>query len=368
MSEVRCTNCRRAYPDEGAPYRCPVCGGHYDFDPFPPYDQVSVLKDRPGIWRYEAMLGLPPGSPEVSLGEGNTPLIWGLAHGQQAAFKLEFCNPTGSFKDRGSASLVSFLRSRGVTDVVEDSSGNAGASLAAYGARSGLRATVFTPESSSGPKQAQIKAYGAEITRVPGPRSSATEAVRKAAEQGMVFASHAYLPFNLPGYATLAYELYEQLGAAPGAVILPAGQGGLLLGVGRGFKALQQAGLIDRLPSLVGVQARACAPLWALFSYGLDGLNWVTEGTSAAEGVCVSYPVRGDEVLRMVEETEGIFVAVDEEQIGPARDELSRQGLYVEATSAIVWAAHAQLADQQELHSHGPVVMVLTGSGLKMGS
>jgi threonine synthase len=361
MNNIHCTNCRRPYPESGAPYRCPTCGGIFDFVQPLAFDPALVEPARPGIWRYRHALGLPADAPEISLGEGGTPLVWGEAFERRVAYKMEYANPSGSFKDRGSASLVSFLRQRGVTAAVEDSSGNAGASFAAYAARAGMQARVFVPEETSGPKRRQIAAYGAEITPVPGARSNATEAVRQAAEAGAVYASHAYLPFNLPGYATLAYELVEQLGGAPGTLILPVGQGGLLLGAGRGFAALLQAGLIDKMPFLVGVQARACAPLWAVSSYGMDGLAWVVEAPTVAEGVRTAHPLRGDAVLQMVESNGGTFVSVAEEAILPARDQLARQGLYVEATSALVWNALEQVAAQ----APDPIVAVLTGSGLK---
>ena len=361
MDSIHCTNCQRPYPDHGAPFRCPKCGGLYDFVEFPIYNSMLVDASQPGIWRYRHALGLPEQAPVISLGEGRTPLLWAEAHKRQVAFKLEFVNPSGSFKDRGSATLVSFLASRKVKAAVEDSSGNAGASFAAYAARAGIQARVFVPETAAGPKRSQIEAYGAEVTQVPGPRSNAAQAVIKAADKGAAYASHAYLPFNLPGYATVAYEIYEQLGQAPGTLVTPVGQGGFLLGASRGFAALKKAGLIQHLPRLVGVQARACAPLWALSSFGPDGLAWVTEAPTLAEGVRVRYPLRGDAVLKAVEESGGMFLVVDEADILTGRDHLARRGFYVEPTSALVWSALAQVLDQMP----DPVVALLTGSGLK---
>ncbi len=137
-------------------------------------------------------------------------------------------------------SLTAWLQARKITEAVEDSSGNAGASFAAYAARAGINARIFVPESAGGPKLQQIEAYGAELVTVPGSRSNASMQAIKAAGEGQAYASHAYLPFNLPGYATTSYEIFEQLGnQMPGAVILPAGQGGLLLGMARGFESLR---------------------------------------------------------------------------------------------------------------------------------
>jgi len=176
-----------------------------------------------------------------------------------------------------------------------------------------------------------------------------------------VDASHAYLPFNLPGYATLAYELVEQLGEAPGSLILPVGQGGLLLGAWRGFTALKQSGVIDRIPILVGVQARQCAPLWAISRYGLAGAGWIAEGPTLAEGIRVVHPLRGDAVLQAVAESGGHFLAVDEAQISTGREALARLGFFVEPTSAVVWDALTQSAGILP----DPLVVVLTGSGFK---
>jgi threonine synthase len=291
-------------------------------------------------------------------------LIRAEVFGREVSFKCEYANPTGSFKDRGAATLVSFLRSRGVSEAIEDSSGNAGAAFAAYAARAGIRARVFVPEAASGPKRQQIEIYGADLVAVPGPRSSTAEATRRAAEAGAVYGSHAYLPFNLPGYATCALEIVEQLAREPGAIVVPAGQGGLLLGMARGFQALLQAGKIPKMPAVVGVQAAACAPLVALFDMGLMGLSFVTEGATVAEGVRVRSPLRAEAVLQVTRESGGRMLAVDEGAILPGRDALARLGFYVEPTSALVWQALRQMLPELA----DPVVAVLTGAGYKVRS
>lgn len=144
-------------------------------------------------------------------------------------------------------------------------------------------------------------------------------------------------------------------------MILPAGQGGLLLGVARGFRALLAAGAIRRMPKLIGVQALACAPLWALSEYGPAGLGFVTEAPTLAEGVRVRFPIRGERVIEAVMQSEGTFLAVGEEEILPARDELAKRGFYVEPTSALVWRALADPALEE------PIVAALTGSQKKTG-
>jgi threonine synthase len=360
---VSCTSCGSAYPSEGVPYLCSICGGLYDFRDAFHFDPVQVDRSQPGIWRYRHTFGLLQDIKPVSLGEGNTPLVWAEVFGHQVAFKCEFLNPSGSFKDRGSSVIAAWLQCHGVTEAVEDSSGNAGASFAAYAARAGIMARIFIPEFASGPKRRQIEVYGAELVPVPGSRTDVAAAVMKEAETGVAYASHAHLPFNLPGYATAAYEIVEQLGQMPGAVVVPAGQGGLLLGLARGFKALRIDNIIINLPRLIGVQARACAPLWSQFASEGKESTPVAENNTLAEGVRVRNPLRGNSVLAAVMASRGSMCIAEEKEILPARDELARLGFYVEPTSAIVWPALVHLLDKLP----DPVVVILTGSGLKYG-
>jgi threonine synthase len=295
------------------------------------------------------------------LGEGGTPLV-GVKIGEGSVFfKCEYLNPTGSFKDRGSSVLASVLLAAGVHEAVEDSSGNAGSSFAAYAARAGLSVRVFVPDDASPVKRAQMEAYGAQVVRILGPRSATSEAVLEAVAQGAVYASHAYWPIGQAGMATIAYELFEQLGRSPGAVVMPVGQGTLLLGLAAGFEALLRAGVVDRTPSLIGVQAEACAPIWAVSAGGSAGLTWTSEGRTRAEGIRIARPLRGDAVLARVEASGGRMVAVTEAEIADGEHQLARLGFYVEPTSAVVWAGLLRAIEGLP----GPVVVILTGSGLK---
>ena len=360
--KISCTNCGRPYPDVGVPYKCQKCGGLFDISAIK-YDPNLVDRSAPGLWRYRyTFSGVPVDIPPVSLGEGETPLLWAEVLGRQVAFKCEYLNPTGSFKDRGTALIATFIKSRGVTSAVEDSSGNAGASFAAYAAQAGIQASIYIPAAASGPKRQQIEFYGAEIHPIAGSRSDVTSALESALESSdAVYASHAYLPVNLPGYATAAYEIFEQLGCAPGGVIIPAGQGGLLLGIYRGFCALKEAGLIGSIPYFIGTQARVCSPLWVLSTAGMSALGFITEGQTLAEGIRVKKPLRAGALLQIAEKGHGEFLAVDEIDILRGRDELARRGLYVEPTSAITFAALEQTINRLP----DPVVVVLTGSGYK---
>lgn len=177
----------------------------------------------------------------------------------------------------------------------------------------------------------------------------------------LAYGSHAYLPINLPGYATIAYELVDKMKGMPGTVIVPVGQGGLLLGIGRGFQALVDAGFINKMPIFVGVQAQACAPIWAIIKYGRSGQILTSEGYTVAEGIRIRYPLRGDAVIQMVEKNGWIMLAIEEEDILVGQVELARRGFFVEPTSAVIWEAAKQVIGEVP----EPIVAILTGSGLK---
>ena len=198
-----------------------------------------------GVWRYRGWL---PAVEPLSLGEPTTALVEVAGEGTVLA-KLEGGLPTGSFKDRGTAVTVSWLRANGVREIVVDSSGNAGASFAAYAARAGMRLRLFVPADASPAKLLQARAHGAVVVSVPGPRSAAAEAAQQALDDAaadVAYGSHLWQPAFLAGTATFAYEVFEQLGRRPpDVVVAPLGGGTLLLGVHAGFARLRDAGLID---------------------------------------------------------------------------------------------------------------------------
>jgi threonine synthase len=359
---LKCSNCGRSHPDGDLRHKCPTCGGVFDLDPPLRYESASDEPGGIGIERYRASFPLPPDAPWVSLGEGGTPLVAAGVDSRRIHFKCEYLNPTGSFKDRGSAVLVSALAAAGVSRVVEDSSGNAGASLAAYAARAGIAARIYVPANASPRKLSQIAAYGAELVRIPGPRTAVADAAAAEHSDGVVYASHAWVPLGLAGMASAAFEIVEQLGGPPGAVVVPAGQGTLLLGLWRGFQSMYDSGSIGDLPRMIGAQAAACAPLWAVHQGGGVTLAWVQEGVTRAEGIRILRPLRGDAVLEAVHASRGTIVAVDEPTIAEGEERLAALGFFVEPTSAVVWGAlQSTLTDLPD-----PVVAVLTGSGLKV--
>jgi threonine synthase len=317
------------------------------------------------IWRYRRLYGVDFDEPTARLGAGGTPLLPAHVAGREVLVKLEYLAPTGSFKDRGTALMVNLLAHQGATRIADDSSGNAGASVAAYAARAGMVAEIYVPAYASPAKQAQIAVYGAEVHPIPGPRAAAKVACHEAAERGVVLASHAYHPGFLVGQLSTAWELWEQLDRrAPDWIVVPVGQGVHLLGLWLGFRRLRAAGLVDRLPRLVAVQAKRLAPLCRAFEEGLEEVPAVeAAGASVAEGLAIAEPVRGWRLLQAVRETEGTCVAVEEAAIVEAQKRLARQGFYVEPTSATAVAAMEPVA---AVAGAGETMVVpLTGSGLK---
>jgi threonine synthase len=361
-----CTACAQSYCLDTSNWRC-ACGGLFDLKDWPAFDVARRNPLERGLPRYRGLMPLDPAWEPVTLGEGNTPLLPVQWEGQPLIFKLESMAPTGSFKDRGAAALITALRGLGIKRVVEDSSGNAGASLAAYAARAGIACNIYVPSTAAGPKLAQITSYGANVVRVEGRREAVAEAAWAATTDGAYYASHVYNPYFLAGAETFAYEIWEQLGRqAPSAVVMPVGNGSLLLGIYRGFLRLDQAGLVARMPRIFGVQAAACDPIYRAFSEGRLDVAPVISAPTMATGIAVSDPARGAQILAAVRNTEGAVVIVSEEETAQARNELARRGFYVEHTSAVAVAALPKLRDRLGPPGVEPAVVPLTGHGLKV--
>lgn len=312
------------------------------------------------LWRYRAALPPLAGEP-ISMGEGCTPLVERRIAGAMALLKCEWFMPTGSFKDRGASVMLSLLRAQGVAEVLEDSSGNGGAAIAAYAAAGGMRAKILVPASTSPAKTVQSRASGAVIELVPGSRQDCADAALRQA--GTIFyASHNWHPFFLQGTKTLAYELWEDLGfKAPDNVIVPCGAGSNVLGCGIGFGELKRAGQIARLPRIFAAQPANCAPIARAFL----GAPAAAPQPTMAEGTAIAQPIRLPECLAVLRESGGGAVMLEEAEIGAATLELARTGIYVEPTCAQASAAFGHLLRAGRIRPEERTVVVLTGTGLK---
>jgi threonine synthase len=261
--------------------------------------------------------------------------------------------------------MVSILRHQSVTRLLEDSSGNGGAAIAAYAAAGALAAKILVPAHTPQDKTAQMRAYGAEVELIPGTRQDVSDAAARQAAR-IFYAGHNWQPLFLQGTKTLAYELWEDLGFnAPHNVIIPTGAGSNVLGCDIGFGELLRRGEIARLPRLFAAQPANCAPLHASFIAGSGDFVPTEIRPTIAEGASIAKPVRAREVLAALRRSGGATVAVSEAEIEKALFGLSRIGLYVEPTSALAAAAFTRLLERAVIQPRETTVLVLTGSGLK---
>lgn len=344
-----------------APWCCPLCSGPWDLD-FTP-DPASVLEPSAGpnsLWRYAAALPLP-GAFSVSLAEGNTPMV-PLAERVHA--KLDFLMPTLSFKDRGAVMLAEVARRLAPRRVVADSSGNAGAAVAAYCARAGLSCEVFVPEGTSEKKTDRMRAHGAVVRVIPGGREATAVAARAAADEpGVFYASHVFNPYFLHGTKTYVYEIWEAMsGRLPDALVVPVGNGTLLLGAALAVEELARRGV--RPPALIGVQAEAVAPLASAFAAGAEDAEPVPQLPTLAEGIAIPAPPRARQILAAVRKSGGTFLTVPDERLREAQRDLARRGLSVEPTAAACWAAVGPLSPDDPLQGR-TAVLPLCGAGPK---
>lgn len=322
------------------------------------------------LWRYSALLPVKDRSSIVSLGEGLTPLVkserYGRAIGAESlSLKLEFMNPTGSFKDRGTTVNVSRMRELGISSALDDSSGNAGSSLAAYCAKGGIRCKLFVPSKASEEKLTQAEMYGAEIVRIDGPRAEVAMRAEKAWRGGEAFyASHALSPYFIEGTKTVAYEVAET--GLPEHMVFPVGGGSLLLGAWKGFSELKALGRVSALPKLHCIQSEACDPVVRAFKKGSRITTPAEDGETIAAGIRISNPVRGAQVLEAVRESGGTAESVsDEEILKEQRRAATNAGVFAEPTSCAALAGVVRLVERGVIGKDEGVVVPLTGSGLK---
>ncbi len=318
---LRCPKCGYASREESYVHKCPQCGS--------PMDLEGELPS--------------PGSP--LLGEGNTPLVEEEYRGSRVFLKLEYLNPTGSFKDRGSSLSVYLARMLGYRCVVEDSSGNTGISVAAYSSHMGLNPVIVVPRHGSPSKKSLIRLLGAEVVEAGDRAEAAVTAEGRASE--CFYVSHATSPVFIEGVSSLALEIPEHLRKLP--IIVPVSSGTLLLGLARGLERLGEK------PNLIAVQSSEAASL-----EGRVPVLGRIGGPSSrlADALVYKDPPRIEEMGGVAS---GLVIVGDKAIIEALRDLLGR-GYIVEPSSAAAWAAYKHLKERGVV---GDAIVLLTGSGLK---
>ena len=360
--EYVCTKCGKRESVTTRAAKC-ACGGLWKLDFTPPeFDLDGIDRNQWSMFRYRRFLALRDESWRgITLGEGMTPIV---RLDGNVLLKMDYFMPTLSFKDRGAAVLIAHCKSIGVEKVVQDSSGNAGNSVAAYCARAGIGCEIFVPEGTSPKKIDMIRAHGATCTVVPGTRDHCADVCREKAErEGLYYANHVYNPFFYEGTKTYLYEVYEQLGRLPRNLVIPVGNGTLFLGVMRALDELIAAGLVDKAPQIIALQTETCDPLLRAWERGGTAPAEIEPRPTMAEGIAIGKPMRGGEILAYARKYGVRFVHAPEDKILRAREMLAQKGVYCEHTTAANFAAYLNYC---RLYGDTPDTLItMCGAGLK---
>ena len=357
-----CSECLEEFEPSSTLVNCKNCGAPMDVK----YTDADLIQ-----WNgNNTYLPISDRTSYLSLGEGNTPIVElsniGNLIGGQIHSKMEFMNPTGSFKDRGSAIMISALKGMNVSEIVEDSSGNAGASISAYSARAGIKAHIFAPSTAPKPKLEQIAVYGAQTHLIEGARDDSTKAaILYSSSNSIPYASHNLSPFFIEGTKLFAHEIYRDMnGNLPDHIVIPVGNGSLFLGAWKGFSELKEQGLITHIPKLHCIQARSVMPIVSAAS----GEKWGPEDVkpTIAGGIAVGSPPRLKQVTKVLKLSTGTSMSVSENEIREWQFLLAmREGLYIEPTSAAAFAGAKHLLETKVIQKNDSVLIPITGFGLK---
>jgi len=344
-------------------FECTDCGGPLDIE----YDygeiERTLIKDefkRQTIrhWKYWRFYPIRNTDEAIVFGEGGTPLIQSKKK-SNLFFKYEGMNPTGSFKDRGSAVEITKAKELGVKEVWCATTGNMGASVAAYSDRAGIKANIAVPEHVPESKIKQILAYGANVRKIKGTYDDAVRFTKKLRQDKGVYLTGDY-PYRGEGEKSTGFEIIDQLNfQVPDYVVVPVGNGTNMYGIYKGMMEFKEIGLINKIPKIVGVQAKGCSPIYDAWMKASDTIEAVGKPRTIANAIEVGNPLDGVKALKAVRKSGGSFEAVTDSEIKAAQAELGKEGIYAESAGA------AGLAAVKNVHLDGTVVIVISGHGLK---
>jgi len=344
---------------------------------YPPFtlDRAIVRARPPTMWRYREALPLDDGEEPVTLGEGGTPLVRAarveamLGLDVPLYVKDESQNPTGSFKARGMSAAVTRAKKLGANALVAPSAGNAGGALAAYGARAGLPVTVFLPRDTPPILIEECRTYGARVELVDGLIDDAGKlAAAFAAETGVFNVATLREPYRIEGKKTMAYELVDELGDVPAAIVYPTGGGTGLVGMWKAFDELEAAGWIGSArPCMISVQAEGCAPIVRAFEAGADVAEGWNDATTAAWGLRVPAAIGDRLILAAIRASSGTALAVSDDAMAADMAVLrTHEGIDACEEGGAALAA-LRLVLNRSWKLDGPIVLFNTGSALKYG-
>jgi len=383
---LRCSRCGREYLLESKPVLCENDDlGRldivYDYEKIRDILDVEGLAKRPfNMWRYFEFLPIPGEEYVVSLGEGGTPLLKASRLGEALGLKTlyikdETRNPTGSFKDRAMSVSISMAKFFGFKKAVIASSGNAAASLAAYGAKAGIDIYAFVPDFAGYGKIAQLLYYGAKVFKVKWTEAEdpTVKMMKLLVEKYGFYPSPSfgvYNPYQIEGPKTISMEIIEQLRwEVPDQVFIPTGAGSLLTGVYNGFRDFNLVGLTAEYPKMVAVQPEGNHPLVRAWLERQDPFNirpWERPPETIATGLEDTLPWDGDAALKAIYNTKGYGVVVSDDEIVKAMKLLaSLEGLFAEPSGAAGLAGLIKALDEGRVDRDETIVVLVTGHGLK---
>jgi threonine synthase len=371
---LACIDCGAIHP-LGYRLECDECRGLLELI----YDLDRLRRDGPpllrgtGLWRYAAVLPIADPAHRVTLGEGGTPLLEAPRLARQLGvrrlrLKFEGANPTGTVKDRSSATAVAAARQFGFTTTSVVSSGNAGSSIAAYSARAGLRSLVFAYERASAPKLLHMAATTPDLVIYRGVYDDLIAIWDRLVEDRVFFDCGASRnAYKHEGKKTIAYEIAEQSGwAPPDVVVAPVAVGETFIAAARGFGEMHAAGWIPRVPRLVAAQATRANAVVRAFRDG-TAITPLTIGYTVAEGLAAGKPGRkGDWVLRLLRERQGVAGDAEDDEILAAQRTLARtEGVWAGPTGVATLAVLMRLLGERALDPAQDICVILSETGLK---
>lgn len=376
-SHLECTGTGEVYDSEQliglSPAGKPLFA-RYDLDAIKDtFTPEAVRCRRADLWRYEEVLPVRDRAAQVCLGEGWTPLLdaprtAGRLGMRRVWIKDEGQNPTGSFKARGLGLAVSRALELGARELALPSAGNAGSAAAAYGAAAGLPVHVVVPTDTPMPILEEMRALGADVQLLDGLISDCGKVVRKGVEEhGWFDLSTLKEPYRVEGKKTMGYELFEQLGRLPDAIIYPTGGGTGLIGMWKAFDEMERLGWIgSERPKMFTVQAAGCAPMVRAWQNGAEHAAMWEGATTYASGLRVPGAVGDFLILRALRESNGGAVAVPDLAMAEWVEKMGADtGIFAAPEGGATAAAAEMLLGMGLLDEADETVLFNTGSGLK---
>lgn len=378
VTHLECARCRHTLPHQQLVNLCPTCQSpllvRYNIEEIRKALVPDDLKNRPpDMWRYLEVLPADNRQEAVSLGEGMTPLLLlpalaAQSHRPNLYLKDESLNPTGSFKARGLSAAVTMARKLGARKLAIPSAGNAGGALAAYGTRAGLETFIFIPRDTPDANILEAELTATEVTLVSGVITDAAALMSRRKDEGWFDVSTLKEPYRIEGKKTMGYEIAEQLGwKLPDVILYPAGGGTGLIGMWKAFEEMGELGWIGpHRPRMVAVQSAGCAPIVKAFQERQpSAAPWPSPHTFAT-GIRVPRAIGDFLMLEAIYRSQGTAVAVSEEEIDQAIEEVGRrEGIFLCPEGAACWAAFRQLLNQNWIAAEESVVLFNTGAGVK---